>query len=154
MKQKAALFLLTIAAVLFAGCTAPAVDLPVAESARQLSQSLPFADPLEPLEMDMAARLYQIAPEDVEEAAVYVGTGGATVDEISVWKAKDAQAATRIEQAVRERVKAQENVYQDYQPQEVPKLRDPVLIVRGNVIVLCVSGYNEQARTILAEYLP
>lgn len=153
MKQKAALFLLTAVALVFAGCAAKTSDFSVADTAQKLSQGIPFSDPLSPIETDVAIRLYEIAPEDVREAAVYVGTGGATVDEVSVWKATDSAAAVRIEQAVRERVQAQKTVYQDYQPAEIPKLDHPVVLVHGDVVILCVSGFEEQAREILSASL-
>lgn len=156
MKQKASLFfvsIVSIAVVLCAGCAAPQGDFSVSEAAQTLSSELPFSEPLTPVETDLALRLYEIAQEDVEEAAVYAGTGGATVDEISVWKATDAQAAARIEQAVRERVQTQKDVYQDYRPEQIPKLDHAVVVTQGNTVILCVSDFEQQAREILDHYL-
>lgn len=151
--KKAALFLLTIGMILCAGCASPGGDFAVTETAQKLSSELPFAEPLTPLETDVALRLYEIAPEDVQEAAVYVGTGGASVDEISIWKAPNREAAARIETAVKERVRTQKDVYADYRPEQVPKLDQAVLITQGNTVVLCVSGFSSQAREILSAYV-
>lgn len=154
MKQKAALFLVTAAIFLCVGCGAKTGDVTAAALAQDLVQEVPFSQPLEPLEPEVAMRLYEISPGDVREASVHVGTGGATVDEISVWKAADSAAAARIEQAVRERVQAQKTVYADYLPAEVPKLEHPVLVVQGDFVVLCVSGSEAKARGVVQRYLP
>ena len=101
----------------------------------------------------MALQIYGISGEDVQEAAVYVGTGGATVDEISVWKAKDADAAGRIKEKVQARIEAQKSVYADYQPDEVPKLEEPLLVANGNTVILCVSGHNSEAQSVVNSYM-
>lgn len=151
MKRITIVLGLLITGLLFSGCSAQKAEIPVTQTAQSLSSQATFSAPLSPLPLDAALRLYEIPAEDVQEAAVYVGTGGAAVDEVSVWKAVDEAAAKRIEQKIRERLEAQKEVYADYQPGEVPKLEHPLLLVRGNVVVLCVSGNTEQAQDIVEQ---
>ncbi len=153
MKRKALFLFLMITVVIFAGCATQGKDIPVMELAQKLNTVVPFANSLTPLETDMALQIYGISAEDVQEAAVYVGTGGATVDEISVWKAKDANAAARVKEKVQARIDAQKSVYADYQPTEVPKLDHPILITDGNTVILCVSEHNSDAQAVLDQYL-
>ena len=153
MKRKALFLFLMITMVIFAGCATQEKDIPVAELAQKLNTTVPFANPLTPLETDMALQIYGISGDDVQEAAVYVGTGGATVDEISVWRAKDADAAGRVKEKVQARIEAQKSVYADYQPDEVPKLEDPLLVTNGNTVILCVSGHNSEAQSVIDSYM-
>lgn len=148
MKKTSVLLALLMILLMAAGCASKAVSLDVDKTAEKLSTEVTFQDQLTHLDKDAALKLYDLKQEDVEAVSLYVGTG-ATAEEISVWQGKDEASAKTIQQAVNTRIENQKESYVDYQPQEMPKLENPVVVAKGNYVVLCISGDNEKAKQVI-----
>jgi hypothetical protein len=125
-------------------------DLDPQQLAEDLIGGVPFAEALSSLEADNALRLYRIDSEDVLQVVAYIGTG-ATVDEFSIWESVGATAAERIRESLQARIDQQKEGYQDYRPEEVPKLDHAVLVRKGTWVVLCVSPDAETAKEIIGK---
>ena len=149
MKKFSILLTLLMVVLVAAGCSSsqPAA-LDVQQTADKLAQEVSFQDQLTKMDQDAALRLYDLTADDVETASLYVGTG-ATAEEISVWQGKDADAAKKIQDAVNTRIENQKESFVDYNPEEMPKLENPVVVAKGNYVVLCLSGDNENAKKII-----
>jgi len=37
----------------------------------------------------------------------------------------------------------------DYNPEEMPKLENPIVVAKGNYVVLCLSGDNDNAKKVI-----
>ena len=118
------------------------------QTADKLSQEVSFQDQLTSLDQDAALKLYDLTADDVQAVALYVGTG-ATAEEISVWQGKDANAAKNIQNAVNTRIENQKESFVDYNPEEMPKLENPIVVAKGNYVVLCLSGDNDNAKKVI-----
>lgn len=125
-------------------------DAKVTDLANTLNSDVEHGETLTELDGAGLGRVYRIDASDVEAAAGYTGSG-ATVDQISVWKATDEAAADRIWDTLRDFLDAQIENYSSYMPDEVPKLEDAVLQRSGEYIALCVSEDPEAAREIISE---
>ncbi len=149
MKKFSILLTLLMVVLVAAGCSSsqPAA-LDVQQTADKLAQEVSFQDQLTKMDQDAALKLYDLTADDVETASLYVGTG-ATAEEISVWQGKDADAAKKIQDAVNTRIENQKESFVDYNPEEMPKLENPVVVAKGNYVVLCLSGDNENAKKII-----
>lgn len=140
---------------LFSGCSQSgekAITAPTAEVAQKLMDSLSFEYPLNELPEDAANRLYKLDGEILEEQAVYVGTGGALADEVSVWRVKDEKDAKTVEEAAQQRVENQKASFEDYVPAEMPKLEKAVITVDGDTVILCVSADPDKAKEVIASF--
>lgn len=120
--------------------------------ADQIRSSVKFTDQFSEMSSDAAVKRYGIGAGEIVSCAVYVGTG-ATAEEISVWKAKDKNAAQTILKKAQEFIEKQKESYADYQPAEVPKLNSAVLRSKDTVVVACVSADNESAKRVIAGLL-
>ena len=149
MKKFSILLTLLMVVLVAAGCSSsqPAA-LDVQPTPDKLAQEVSFQDQLTKMDQDAALKLYDLTADDVETASLYVGTG-ATAEEISVWQGKDADAAKKIQDAVNTRIENQKESFVDYNPEEMPKLENPVVVAKGNYVVLCLSGDNENAKKII-----
>ncbi len=149
MKKFSILLTLLMVVLVAAGCSSsqPAA-LDVQQTADKLAQEVSFQDQLTKMDQDAALKLYDLTADDVEAVSLYVGTG-ATAEEISVWQGKDADAAKKIQDAVNTRIENQKESFVDYNPEEMPKLENPVVVAKGNYVVLCLSGDNENAKKII-----
>lgn len=125
-------------------------DAKVADLARTLNADVEHGETLTELDGGGLGRVYRIDAADVADAAGYTGSG-ATVDQISVWKAVNEQAADRIWDTLRSYLDTQIENYSSYMPDEVPKLEDAVLQRSGEYIALCISEDPETAREIISE---
>ena len=131
MKKFSILLTLLMVVLVAAGCSSsqPAA-LDVQQTADKLAQEVSFQDQLTKMDQDAALKLYDLTADDVETASLYVGTG-ATAEEISVWQGKDADAAKKIQDAVNTRIENQKESFVDYNPEEMPKLENPVVVAKG-----------------------
>ena len=149
MKKISILLTLIMIVLVAAGCSSSqSVTLDVQQTADKLSQEVSFQDQLTSLDQDAALKLYDLTADDVQAVALYVGTG-ATAEEISVWQGKDANAAKNIQNAVNTRIENQKESFVDYNPEEMPKLENPIVVAKGNYVVLCLSGDNDNAKKII-----
>ena len=144
-----------MALTLFSGCSqtgSKTITAPTDEVAQKLMDSLSFEYPLNQLPEDAANRLYKLEGEILEEQAVYVGTGGALADEVSVWRVKDEKDAKTVQEAAEKREENQKASFQDYVPEEMPKLEKAVIQVDGDTIILCVSSDPEKAKEVISSF--
>ena len=144
-----------MALTLFSGCSqtgSKTITAPTDEVAQKLMDSLSFEYPLNQLPEDAANRLYKLEGEILEEQAVYVGTGGALADEVSVWRVKDEKDAKTVQEAAEKRVENQKISFKDYVPEEMPKLEKAVIQVDGDTIILCVSSDPEKAKEVISSF--
>ena len=149
MKKISILLTLIMIVLVAAGCSSSqSVTLDVQQTADKLSQEVSFQDQLTSLDQDAALKLYDLTADDVQAVALYVGTG-ATAEEISVWQGKDANAAKNIQNAVNTRIENQKESFVDYNPEEMPKLENPIVVAKGNYVVLCLSGDNDNAKKVI-----
>lgn len=140
---------------LLAGCAGgggKTITAPTSEVAQKLMDSLSFEYPLNELPADAANRLYKLDGEILEEQAVYVGTGGALADEVSVWRVKDEKDAKTVQEAAEQRVENQKVSFKDYVPEEMPKLEKAVITVDGDTVILCVSADPDKAKEVIASF--
>lgn len=137
-----------------AGCSSSqkSITAPTEEVAQKLQESLSFEYPLNQLSEDAANRLYKLEGGIIEEQSVYVGTGGALADEVSVWRVKDEKDAETVKEAAETRVENQKVSFKDYVPAEMPKLEKAVITVEGDTIILCVSADPDKAKEIIASF--
>lgn len=143
-------FVLLIPTLIFAGCQkkdSPA-EIDSAKLADAMAQNLSFDDQLESIDEDTALSLYTINKKDFTACSVYMGTG-ATAEEIAVFDASDEKAAGRIAGQFQTRIKDQTEAFQNYVPTELPKLKDAIVSISGNTVVLCVSKDSQQAQKLL-----
>lgn len=149
IKQTLALLCSLLFIVTASGCSAKkAVQIDVDALANKLMSSVKFNDQLTKLDEKAALKLYGLQSSDVTKQSVFVGTG-ATAEEISVWQAKNADAAKRVKDAVLARIEAQKVGFQDYVPKEMTKLKNPMLVTEGNTVILCLSNQNTTAKQVI-----
>ena len=123
----------------------------VQQVADGLIQSVRFKDQMSSLKQETAVKIYGMEAGDVVKAGVYESTG-ATAEEVAAFEAKDAAAAGRVKEKVGERIEAQKAGFKDYQPAEMTKLEDPVVVAKGSYVILCVSDDNAGAQKVIDGY--
>ena len=123
--------------------------LDVEAAAKALLEGADFDDPPAELrEKLLTAQYVGLDTADVVSWKVYV-SGASTADEVAVFEATDAVAEQRIKAVIDTRLAGLIEQYRDYAPDKVQKLENPLLVVEGNYVVLCVSNDNAKAQELL-----
>ena len=125
-----------------------AQSLPAADIADKLHSEITYVDSLNELSPEMIEKIYGISADKYTSGKVYVG-GVSTAEEIACFDAADEAAAAAIKTACDERIAAQIKSVESYNPDELPKLQNPVLVTRGNSVFMCLSNDNDKAKEII-----
>lgn len=92
---------------------------------------------------------FGIEEADVAELSAYVCGSGAMPDEFGVFRAKDADAAKRVADALNKRIEQQRKTFKDYTPNEMYKFDDCFVEIHGNVVIYAVCADNSKAKELL-----
>ena len=117
---------------------------------QQLVEAAAFGEPMNALDSAVALGLYG-AGEGTSVAA-WAGTG-ATAEEVAVFDCGSAEAAEALVQSLEQRNEVRASQYADYDPEEVPKIENAVLVSGGQYVVLVVAQDPGSAASIASEAL-
>ena len=117
--------------------------------ADKLKDGIEFKDELAELDEAKIEKIIGISADSYTKAKVYVSSSGGTAEEIDCFEAKDADSAKAIADTLTARVESQKKVFENYVPEEMTKLGDPVLVTNGNYVYLCLSNDNDKAKEII-----
>ena len=148
MKKLIAVILALALALALAGCGSEAKEVDIDALAAELVGAASFGEPMNALDSAVALGLYG-APEGTAVAA-YAGTG-ATAEEVAVFDCGSAGAAESLAEALTARNETRISQYADYNPAEVPKLEDAVILTGGQYAVLIVASDPSAAESIAAD---
>lgn len=98
---------------------------------------------------DTVNDLLGIEEADLAEFSAYICGSGAAPDEFGIFKAKDADAAKRIEEALNKRIERQRKTFRDYTPGEMYKFDDCFVEISGNVVAYAICEDNSKAKELL-----
>ena len=140
------ILLSALIAVTAASCGQSAT-VDVEAAADTLYHNITFEDTMEPLDSSMLSSIYSdVQSDDIVKSKVYTSTT-ATAEEIAVFEAKDAAAASRLETIVNNRIQEQKDIYADYAPLEVSRLEKAVVRKEGNYLFFCVAADKDKVES-------
>ena len=64
----------------------------------------------------------------------------------------DEASAQVLGEIMRQHVESRKPDFETYKPEEMAKLNNPVIVVNGNVAMMCVSDFNDTAAQIMSKY--
>ena len=134
-----------------AGCGAGEKEpVDIGALGQRLVEAATFGEPMNALDSSVALGLYG-APEGTSVAA-WAGTG-ATAEEVAVFDCGSAENADSLMQSLEQRNEVRASQYADYDPEEVPKIENAVLLSGGQYVVLLVAQDPGNAASVAAEAL-
>ena len=92
---------------------------------------------------------FGIEEADVADISAYICGSGAMPDEFGIFRATDADAARRIEEALTKRIERQRKTFQDYTPGEMYKFDGSFVDISGNVVTYAICADNSKAKELL-----
>lgn len=120
--------------------------------AQELLDSGAFTDVMSKPAENVPAMIYGYNAADVEQCVMYYGTG-ATAEEIFLVKTTGSEASERLQQLCQTRVQNQQGAFENYVPEELPKLQSAVIGTAGDYAVLVISNDSATCQSIVEKYM-
>jgi len=115
-----------------------------------LLENASFDDELVQVNDGIISTLYHFG--ECESIVAYAGSG-ATAEEIIIIEGKNSENAKNLYEKLKSYLQKKKITFEDYNPSEMYKLKDPVLAQYGNYVVYCISKDNEKAQSIINKYI-
>lgn len=144
--KKIVIEMCALAAVMLAACSSKTIDIKALSD--KLINEVRFSEKLSEVPLNITEKRYALSDGKVEAGVAYSGTN-AVVDELVIFKTSDTDS---VKDKVMEHIESQVNIYESYAPDEVSKLNDCVLEVKGDYVILCISEDSDTAEKIIREY--
>lgn len=114
-----------------------------------LLDSAAFSQPLDTLDLDTACSVqYGIDAADVADGAVYTSlTAGA--EEFAVLTLAEGADAQAVKTALEDYLATRREELENYQPEELTKLQNAILEVKGSSVLLVVAADADAARSLI-----
>lgn len=151
----AALLLALTLTLLLAACGGgeeKAADIDPDQLAQSIMEQVSFKDSLARVEGDLAKEWYFL-DDKVTDHAIYIDGTGASAQEIAVLKAADAADAAHLEQIMQDRLETLAFYFENYVPAEMQKINNPVIVTKGNVVVMVLHDDVAAAESALDSLL-
>lgn len=137
----------SMASVLLLGCgSSSPVSVDTAALTTSLTSDISYDNELSELSEDDITNYVTV--EDGVKGVMYMSSGS-TAEEVAVFTAPDEAAASTMKNNVQEFLNDQKTSFEDYIPEEAQRIDDAVLVVKGNYVILCVSGDSDKAQEII-----
>lgn len=118
------------------------------ERTAEVLEAVEFAEMVS-VSKDTVNDRFGIEEADVSELSAYICGSGAMPDEFGIFRATDADAAKRIEEALNKRIERQQKTFKDYTPAEMYKFDDCFVEVSGETVVYAICADNSKAKELL-----
>ena len=137
----------SMASVLLLGCgSSSPVSVDTAALTTSLTSDISYDNELSELSEDDITNYVTV--EDGVKGVMYMRSGS-TAEEVAVFTAPDEATASTMKNNVQEFLNDQKTSFEDYIPEEAQRIDDAVLVVKGNYVILCVSGDSDKAQEII-----
>ncbi len=154
--MKRILFLLPalIVLALTAGCGGQqpqTLTITAGDAAKAIVEQVAFEAELVPISADAVASWYTL-DGSVTSYAIYINAGTVPAEEVAVLVAASPDDIAALEAVFSARLAYLEQAFENYQPAELGKIQNPVLVSKANVAVLALTD-DPDAAAIIEELL-
>ena len=119
--------------------------------ADEMLSGVPFRETLNPVKENVVARILKLEEGDAVNGVMYTN-GGATSEEFAAFEAETPEKAKKLGEKLKQRIESRKGDFENYKPEEMPPLNDPVVIVDGCLAAMCISSDNGAAETVISHY--
>lgn len=109
-----------------------------AKIAKEIVSKFKFKDTLSRVGDSLVLSSYGIDTKYVLSASLYV-SGGSTAEEVAVFEADNAKNTEKVVECIKQRIENKKKDFENYIPAEMTKLNNPAIVVKGNIVVLCLA---------------
>lgn len=128
------------------------IQINIEELATQISQSGSFEDSIAKVDNEIVMEAYGFSNEEINEIVSYQGSG-ATSEELVILQATDKSQLNSIKDKISNRLTERKEAFESYLPEEVFKIDDHLLDIKGNYVILCISNDSSKVEEVINNYI-
>lgn len=128
------------------------IQINIEELATQISQSGSFEDSIAKVDDEIVMEAYGFSNEEINEIVSYQGSG-ATSEELVILQATDKSQLNSIKDKISNRLTERKEAFESYLPEEVFKIDDHLLDIKGNYVILCISNDSSKVEEVINNYI-
>lgn len=151
MKKKAILISLIIMALLISMCGCGQAEIDISAMANSIKQQVDFDDELSKVPPEVVSQVYSLENKEIEIVS-YIGSG-ATAEEITVFDCKDNKKSKEVYNLAESHIEQQKQDFENYNPKELKKLNNSIVIKKDKYVIVCVTNDNENANKVINDNL-
>ena len=122
-------------------------DVSVSDLAAAADSVLGTSDSMGDAGASVVEGLIKLTESDYEDCVVKITVKGTSFDEYGIFKGKDANQASSIEEAVKTYIQMRIDTDMGYQPEELPKLENAEVRKIGSYVVYCIL--DDSSRSVV-----
>lgn len=145
--------LLSLITIILIGvmCGCGKVEIDINSMASTIKEQVKFEDDMQKVSSDIVSTAYELDSEGVKIIS-YLGSG-ATAEEITVFECKDSNKCNEVYKIVKKHIEQQKKDFKSYNPKELDKLNNSVIVIDDRYIILCVTNDFENAQNVINDNL-
>ena len=146
MKKIIYLLIMVLSILTFSAC-GKATANPVAKDVAASIVSDFSSDSMTELSADRVNSYYDIDLKKLEDFSIYIEGSGGYADEVAIFKVKDNKDIEDIKASINDRIKNRLKDFDGYNSEELVKIKDNLVLVKGKYILFVISENNDKAKS-------
>ena len=128
------------------------IQIDINELATKIMKTGAFTDDLAKIDSEMIKDDYGFTNEEIKEIVSYQGSG-ATSEEIVILQVNDKSNLNSVKKKINTRLTERKEAFESYLPEEVFKIDNNILEVKGNYIIMCISNDSNKVNEAINNYI-
>lgn len=118
----------------------------------RILESGAFSDELAKIDSEITMNSYGFTSDEISELLSFEGSG-ATSEEIVILKVNDKSNLNSVKEKINTRLAERKEAFEDYLPEEVFKIDNHILEVKGNYVIMCISNNSNEVMDTINDYM-
>ena len=148
----AIMILVVVGGILVINNTNKNIQIDIDELAAKIMETGAFTDDLAKIDSEMIKDDYGFTNEEIKEIVSYQGSG-ATSEEIVILQVNDKSNLNSVKEKINTRLTERKEAFESYLPEEVFKINNNILEVKGNYIIMCISNDSNKVNEAINNYI-
>lgn len=148
----AIMILVVVGGILVINNTNKNIQIDIDELVAKIMETGAFTDDLAKIDSEMIKDDYGFTNEEIKEIVSYQGSG-ATSEEIVILQVNDKSNLNSVKEKINTRLTERKEAFESYLPEEVFKINNNILEVKGNYIIMCISNDSNKVNEAINNYI-
>lgn len=128
------------------------LEIEIEELSKQIVESGVFSDELAKIDNQIVMTDYSFTSEEIKGIVSYQGSG-ATSEELVVLEVNNKSFLNSVKNKIDTRLNERKGAFESYLPEEVFKIDNNLLEVKGNYLIMCISNDSNKVNEVINNYI-
>lgn len=128
------------------------IQINIQDLSTQILESGSFSDELAMIDKQIVMSDYGFTDDEIKSIVSYQGSG-ATSEELVILELNDRSFLSSVRNKINTRLEERKEAFESYLPEEVFKIDNCILEVKGNYVIMCISNDSIKVNEIINNYI-